>query len=147
MQPRPKTDLVYCLRILEAIGKINVYADGYDDPFVFFESNDQKEFNACLLQLLHIGEQVNRISEETKSAYASIPWQTIKALRNIVAHDYVGIDKLIVFVTITEHIPVFKSDVEHIIQTELKRKNFNQTEYDMSKQSNFYRHIDFTTID
>ncbi|QMW05072.1 HepT-like ribonuclease domain-containing protein [Spirosoma foliorum] len=147
MQPSLKTDLVYCLRILEAIGKINLYATGYDDPFVFFEANDQKDFNACLLQLLHIGEQVSRISEETKSSYVNIPWQTIKALRNIVAHDYVGVDKLIVFVTITEHIPVFKVDMEHIIQTELKQGNFNQTEYDMSKQSNFYRHIDFTNIE
>lgn len=86
MQPRPKTDLVYCLRVLEAIGKINLYTAGY-------------------------------------------------------------IDKFIVFVTITEHIPVFKSALEHLIQTELKQEKFNQMEYDMSKQSNFYRHIDFTNID
>ncbi|WP_020598321.1 HepT-like ribonuclease domain-containing protein [Spirosoma panaciterrae] len=69
-----KTDLVYCLRILEAIGKIKVYAAGFDDPFVFFEANEQKDFNASLLQLLHIGEQVNRLSEQTKSAYSQIPW-------------------------------------------------------------------------
>lgn len=147
MQPRLKTDLVYCLRILEAIGKINLYAVGYDDPFVFFDANDQKDFNACLLQLLHVGEQVNRISEGTKQRYPHIPWPTIKSLRNVVAHDYVGIDKLIVFVTITEHIPALKLDMELVIQTELKQGNFNQTEYDLSKQSNFYRHIDFTNIE
>ncbi|MFD2934411.1 HepT-like ribonuclease domain-containing protein [Spirosoma flavum] len=147
MQPSPKTSLVYCLRILEAIGKINLYAVGYDDPFIFFEANDQKDFNACLLQLLHIGEQVSRIGEEIKQRYTHIHWQTIKALRNIVAHDYVGIDKLIVFVTITERIPVLKLDMESVIQTKLKLGNFNQTEYDMSKQSNFYRHIDFTNIE
>lgn len=61
----------------------------------------------------------------------------------MVAHDYVGIDKLIVFVTITEHIPALKL----IIQTELKQGKFNQTEYDLSRQSNFYRHIDFTNIE
>lgn len=147
MQPSLKTDLVYCLRILEAIGKINLYAVGYDNPFVFFDANDQKDFNACLLQLLRIGEQVNRISEDTKLRYAHIPWQTIKALRNVVAHDYVGIDKLIVFITITEHIPAFRLEMEFVIQTELKQGNFNQTEYDLSKQSNFYRHIDFTNIE
>ncbi|AUD07302.1 HepT-like ribonuclease domain-containing protein [Spirosoma pollinicola] len=48
-----------------------------------------------------MGEQVNRISDDTKQRYPHIPWQTIKALRNVVAHDYVGIDKLIVFVTIS----------------------------------------------
>ncbi|WP_157815963.1 hypothetical protein [Spirosoma pollinicola] len=49
MQPSLKTDLVYCLRIQEGIGKINLYAVGYNDPFVFFDANDQKDFNACLL--------------------------------------------------------------------------------------------------
>jgi uncharacterized protein with HEPN domain len=147
MQPSLKTDLVYCLRILEAVGKINLYAIGYDDPFVFFEANDQKDFNACLLQLLHIGEQVNRISEGLRQRYPHTPWQNIKALRNLVAHDYVGIDKLIIFVTITEHIPTLKLDMELIIQTELKQGNFNQTEYNLSRKSNFYRHIDFTNIE
>ena len=67
MQPALKNDLVYCPRILDAIGKIELYANGYEDPFVFFDANDQKDFNACLLQLLHIGEQVNRLGESTPS--------------------------------------------------------------------------------
>jgi uncharacterized protein with HEPN domain len=96
MQPAPKTDLVYCLRILEAIGKINLYAWGYDEPFAFFEANDQKDFNASLLQLLHIGEQVNRLDESTLRMAPGIPWHAVKGLRNLIAHDYVGIDKLIV---------------------------------------------------
>ena len=147
MQPNPKTDLVYCLRILEAIGKITLYAAGYEDPYIFFVANDQKDFNACLLQLLHLGEQVSRISEETKKRYPAVPWQTIKAFRNVVAHDYVGIDQLVVFVTITEHTPTVRQAIELIIRTELEQGNFNQVEYDLSKQSNFYRHVNFTNID
>ncbi len=42
MQPALKTDLVYCLRILEAIGKIELYANGYEDPFVFFDLTIKK---------------------------------------------------------------------------------------------------------
>lgn len=146
MQPGNKTDLVYCLRILEAVGKINLYALGYVDPFVFFDANDQKDFNACLLQLLHIGEQVNRISEQTKQAYSQIPWHTIKAFRNIVAHNYVGIDKLIVFDTIQQQLPVLKQEIESLIQMELAKRSFDQHEFDLSKQSNYYRHIDFSSI-
>lgn len=141
-----KTDLVYCLRILEAIGKIKVYAAGFNDPFVFFEANEQKDFNASLLQLLHIGEQVNRLSEQTKSAYSQIPWQKIKTFRNIVAHDYVGIDKLIVFQTIAVHLPDLKQSIEHLIRTELDQHNFETTDYELSKASDFYRHIDFNQI-
>ena len=113
MQPAPKTDLVYCLRILEAIGKIDIYANGYEDPFAFFDANDQKDFNACLLQLLHIGEQVNRLGESPRQLATDIPWIDIKGLRNLIAHDYVGIDKFVVFKTIRFSLPYFNSSLNN----------------------------------
>ncbi|GAB3981788.1 hypothetical protein GCM10028806_52140 [Spirosoma terrae] len=146
MQSRHKTDLVYCLRILEAIGKINVYASGFSDPFVFFEANDQRDFNASLLQLLHIGEQVNRLSDMTKERYQQIPWTKIRAFRNIVAHDYVGVDKLIVFQTIVIQLPQLKQAIQDIIRTEIDQNGFDEAEYQLSKVSEFYRHIDFNQI-
>ncbi|GAB3545869.1 HepT-like ribonuclease domain-containing protein [Spirosoma fluminis] len=146
MQPAAKTDLVYCLRILEAIGKISLYADGFDDPFVFFEANDQKDFNACLLQLLHIGEQVNRISESTKEMALLIPWPMIKGFRNLIAHDYVGIDKLIVFDTITSSLPNLKNHVEQLVRDGIAAGVFELTDYSVSKESSFYRHINFSSI-
>jgi uncharacterized protein with HEPN domain len=146
MQPVAKTDLVYCLRILEAIGKINLYAEGYDDPFVFFDANDQKDFNACLLQLLHIGEQVNRISESTKYMAPQIPWPMIKGFRNLIAHDYVGIDKFIVFDTITGSLPNLKYHIEKLVRDGLVTGVFALTDYNLSKESNFYRHINFFSI-
>lgn len=146
MQPAHKTDLVYCLRIVEAIGKIKLYAADYEDPFVFFEANDQKDFNACLLQLLHIGEQVNRISEPTRQLNTHIPWALIKGFRNLIAHDYVGIDKLIVFDTITTSLSTLLQQLQDLIRTGLTSGLFDVTEYTMSKDSNFYRHIDFSRI-
>gem|GEM_PF-5458788 len=35
MPGEAKTDLVYCLRILEAIGKIDVYSRDFDNPTRF----------------------------------------------------------------------------------------------------------------
>ncbi len=128
------------------MGKIDLYASGYEDPYVFFEANDQKDFNACLLLLLHIGEQVNRISDTLKITYAPIPWQAIKGFRNLIAHDYVGVDRFIVFHTIRKRLPDLKEYIEHIIRTEIQQGNFDKTDYDLSKQSNYYRHIDFDKI-
>ncbi len=146
MQPAPKTDLVYCLRILEAIGKITIYANGYEDPFAFFDANDQKDFNACLLQLLHIGEQVNRLGESTRQLAADIPWIDIKGLRNLIAHDYVGIDKLVVFKTIRFSLPTFKQQLEQLIRDGLTSGLFATADYTLSKESNYYRHINFSDI-
>lgn len=146
MRPGSNNDLLFCLRILEAIGKIKLYSKEYSDPFDFFEANDQKDFNACLLQLLHIGEQANRFSEETKLRYGSIPWQQIRAFRNIVAHDYIGVDKLIVFETIQVRLPLLKQQIELIIRELLAINVFDPAEYQISKVSNYYKHIDFGTI-
>jgi uncharacterized protein with HEPN domain len=146
MRPGSNNDLVYCLRILEAIGKIKLYSNGSKDPFDFFEANDQKDFNASLLQLLHIGEQANRLSEETKQIYEAIPWQQIRAFRNIVAHDYIGVDKLIVFETIQVHLPQLVQQIGQMIRELLVAKVFDPAEYQLSKVSRYYKHIDFDTI-
>ncbi len=146
MRPGSNNDLVYCLRILEAIGKIKLYASAYTDPFDFFEADDQKDFNASLLQLLHIGEQANRFSEETKQINEDVPWQQIRAFRNIIAHDYIGVDKLIVFETIQVRLPQLKQQIEQIIRDLLLKKVFDPAEYQLSKESRYYKHIDFDTI-
>ena len=132
--------------MLEAIGKINLYANGYDDPYVFFDANDQKDFNACLLLLLHIGEQVNRMSDTLKVTYGQTPWQAVKGFRNLIAHDYVGVDRLIVFETIKQRLPDLKQYIERIIRTEMQQGTLDRVDYDVSKQSNYYRHIDFDKI-
>jgi len=132
--------------MLEAIGKIDLYANGYDDPYVFFDANDQKDFNACLLLLLHIGEQVNRMSDTLKATYEQTSWQAVKGFHNLIAHDYTGVDRLIVFETIRQRLPDLKLYIEHIIRTEMQQGAFDRVDYDLSKQSNYYRHIDFDKI-
>ena len=37
MQPQLKNDLLYLLRILEAVETIKLYAAGYEEPFAFFQ--------------------------------------------------------------------------------------------------------------
>jgi uncharacterized protein with HEPN domain len=44
------------------------------------------------MNLINIGEMALRISEETKGINGDIPWKDIVGMRNIVAHDYLGID-------------------------------------------------------
>ncbi len=93
-------DLIYLLRILDAIGKIILYTKDYVTPDEFIFSNDQRDYNALLLLLMQIGEQSSKISVETKNKFPHIEWQNIKSFRNRVAHDYVNVDKLIVFAII-----------------------------------------------
>nr|WP_257789578.1 HepT-like ribonuclease domain-containing protein [Acutalibacter muris] len=55
--------------------------------------------NAVCLCLLQIGELVNYLSEDFKSTYPQIPWQAIRGMRNVVAHEYGKIDTATVWET------------------------------------------------
>ena len=73
-------DLLYLLRILEAIEKILLYSKTYETAEEFLFTNHQKDYNASLLLLMQIGEQTAKISKATKEDFPDINWHTIKVL-------------------------------------------------------------------
>jgi len=76
--------------LLEAIEKIEIYTAEFTNSDDFY--HEQKSFDASMMQFVVIGEVVARIDENYKLEHSSIPWQKIKDFRNIIAHDYFGID-------------------------------------------------------
>jgi len=145
MQPVNK-DLLYLLRILEATGKILLYSKSYDKADDFLFSNDQRDYNASLLLMMHIGEQASKISEETRNAFPDIDWKNIKSFRNRVAHDYINIDKLIVFTIIKNNLNLLKDQITECINIQLSKDLFYKEELEISKGSLFYKNIDFTSF-
>lgn len=65
-----------------------------------------------------IGEAANAISKETQSRYPQVEWRKTVAMRNIVVHEYFGIDYTIVWQTITQDLPILKEQLTTIL-TEL----------------------------
>ncbi|MFW5862341.1 MAG: DUF86 domain-containing protein [Spirochaetota bacterium] len=63
-----------------------------------------------------IGEAVTRIDEEFKNQHESIDWKNIKGLRNIVAHDYFGVDAEEIWQIIQNNLPVFKRSILKILE-------------------------------
>jgi uncharacterized protein with HEPN domain len=145
MQPANK-DLLYLLRILEAIGKIILYSKDYSTADDFIFSNDQRDYNASLLLLMHIGEQAAKISADTKNKFPEIQWQHIKDFRNRVVHDYINVDKLIVFSIIKNELPKLQNQISNCIKQQLQNNIFNKEEIEISRDSIFYLHIDFSKI-
>ena len=139
-------DLLYLLRILEAVEKIILYSKEYKTAEEFLFKNDQKDYNASLLLLIHIGEQSVKVSNETKKRFPDIKWQAIKGFRNRVAHDYVNIDSLIVFSIIKKELPFLVLQISHCIKEQIQNNIFNANELEISKGSLFYQHINFTLL-
>ena len=146
MQSSIKNDLVYLLRILESIGKISLYSESYSEPMSFFEANEQQPFNASLSLLMNIGEQSTKLSEELRLKYIDVAWNEIRTYRNRAAHDYTGIDKVITFQIIKEHLPKLNNAVILIIKEQLAKSVFDKEELLAAQGNSYYRHIDFTTF-
>lgn len=65
---------------------------------------DKDESDLTAYRLLHIGESAHRLSDELKVRYAELPWAQIYRMRNILSHDYAGVDTLLLWETAQDHI-------------------------------------------
>lgn len=143
MQPSIKNDLVYLLRILESIGKIQIYSGKFSKPLEFFEANDQQNFNAPLALLLNIGEQASRISSELAANYPGVKWDDIRKFRNRIAHDYTGIDKFITHEIIVNDLPTLSDAIQKIISAQIASGTFDKNELAAARGNIYYSHVDF----
>lgn len=66
---------------------------------------DRKTQFAVLRALEVIGEAAKRVPPEVQDRFPEIPWRQIIGMRNVIAHDYLGIRLSRVFETATAFIP------------------------------------------
>lgn len=142
-----KNDLLYLLNMIEGIEKIFIYSNNFKNAEEFFEYNEQLNFNATLNLFGLIGENAGKISKELKDNYNKLEWQKLKDFRNKVVHDYVNLDVFIVFKIIKEELKNSKEYLEKIVKEELKSGNFSKEEYEISKNSIYYKHINYAKLD
>ena len=105
------SDSVRILHILDAIAEIESYIQGVDkDSFV----NNSMMFNATLHQLEIIGEAANGLSEEFIMNHTETPWARIIGLRNLIIHEYFGVDDQTIWSIVTINIPQLKQYLSEI---------------------------------
>ena len=76
--------------------------------------HDDLHFDAVLRNLEIIGEAVKNISEETRITYPDVKWRKIAGFRDIVAHEYFGVNEETVWDIVENEIPVLLEAVKTI---------------------------------
>jgi uncharacterized protein with HEPN domain len=99
--------------IYDAILEIESYVQEYS--YDFFQSNTMMHY-ACVKQLEIIGEAANHLTDHFKLLYSEIPWREIIDLRNLLIHEYFGIDTKIVWDIIKTDIVSLKPHIKEIIE-------------------------------
>ena len=106
-----KDDTVYLQHILECIRRIEEdIAEGRER---FMSSHTLQD--AVLRNLQVIAESTQRLSQAVKATQPDIEWQKIAAFRNIVVHDYLGIDLETVWDITQRDVPELKNSVEAML--------------------------------
>lgn len=100
--------------VFDAITEIERYT--YEQTLLEFSQDSMMRF-ACIKQLEIIGEACNHIDGSVKEAFPDIEWQSIVGLRNLLIHEYFGVDTMLIWDVITTNIPQFKEQLLLIIDT------------------------------
>lgn len=99
--------------IEKSIARIINYTKDIDkEKFLY----DDKTFDAVMRNLEIIGEAVKHFPTEIRKKYGKIAWKKIAGLRDIVIHEYFGIDSDIIWDVVHKKIPGLKPEIEKIIE-------------------------------
>ena len=88
-------DLKYLERVIKYIQKINRFMSNVDE-YETFILNEEK-IDAVILNLEQIGESVKKLSDNYKKTHADIDWINIAGLRNLISHEYEGVDLVLIY--------------------------------------------------
>ncbi len=99
-----KTDHAYLSHIMDSIAKIESYATVGKEEFMSL-SHWQ---DAIIRNLEIIGEATKRLSKPLKEQYPDIPWRSIAGLRDVLIHDYMGVDLESVWNVVENDLPPLK---------------------------------------
>lgn len=111
----PRDWLVRLEDILDSIHKIQTYTLGMD--FAGF-SSDQKTIDAVLRNLEIIGEASIYIPNNIRETYPEFPLVELRAMRNIIIHQYFGVSLPIIWDSICNDLP----ELERLV-TEFSKTN------------------------
>lgn len=111
----PRDYRLYLDDILESCGRIRSYTAGM--TFEQFQA-DLKTQDAVIRNFQVIGEAANRLPESVKSILRDVEWPKIIAFRNVLIHEYFGVDLATVWSAITDKVPYLETKTEEHLRDE-----------------------------
>jgi len=114
--PKPShKDFSCILNMLDSIKRIQQYSCKLTNADDFY--SDTLSFDASMMNFIVIGEMVDKLSDSLiHETSDKIDWLKVKAFRNIIAHNYFGIDAEEVWQIINSSLTELQRDLESLIK-------------------------------
>jgi uncharacterized protein with HEPN domain len=99
---------VFLQHIRDAIARIEMYTIAGRRAFLA----DTMVQDAVIRNLEVIGEALRNLPLDLRRQHPKIPWRSVTALRNVLIHEYFGVDLEIVWRVVERRLPALKRHVE-----------------------------------
>jgi len=106
-----KDDRVYLFHIRECLGRITQYTVPGRDRFL----SDTLIQDGVIRNLQTLAESSQRLSDVLKLGHQEVDWRNIAGFRNVIVHDYLGIDVEQIWDIVEQDLPKLRSAVDSMI--------------------------------
>lgn len=97
------TDLAFILEHTECLTQ-----DELEDNEILVDS--------VMFRLIQISENSDKLTDDFKTYFASIPWRAMKGMRNRIVHEYGNVDLAVVYDTVKNDIPELLRELKGILE-------------------------------